>query len=190
VPTGAGDASGGAATGRIFGIGTARPVGIGGATLPVVANEAKTAGRRRGSGTRPLIGRGGGSASVAAVSVAAVSVAAVSATAAGGVTSSVAAKAMAAGRRRGIGMRPLMGWGGGSASVDAVSVIASGGCSAPKLGGPPALGFGHAGAAAGAGGDVAEPLVARRATKPAGLATVGMPPASGDAIAGAGGLGA
>jgi hypothetical protein len=188
VPTGAGDASGGAATGRIFGIGTARPVGIGGATLPVVANEAKTAGRRRGSGTRPLIGRGGGSASVAAVSVAAVSVAAVSATAAGGVTSSVAAKAMAAGRRRGIGMRPLMGWGGGSASVDAVSVIASGGCSAPKLGGPPALGFGHAGAAAGAGGDVAEPLVARRATKPAGLATVGMPPASGDAIAG--GLGA
>jgi hypothetical protein len=51
----AGCGSGGAPTGRIFGIGTARPIGADGTMLPVAA-RANTAGRRRGKGMRPLIG--------------------------------------------------------------------------------------------------------------------------------------
>ena len=109
--------------------------------------------------------------------------------------SSVAAKARAAGRRRGSGMRPLMGWGGGSASVEAVSVIATGDSWVAELGGAPALGAGRAALRssaprpAGAAAGVPEPLVARWAAMPAGWATVGSAAASGDVI-GACGVGA
>lgn len=124
------------------------------------------------------MGWGGGSASVEAISLDAVPVGAVSGTNADGAMSSVAARANAAGRRCGSGTRPLMGRGDGSASVDAASVIAPAGCGALKVGGPPAFGMGHAGAAA----VVPDPFVARRPVMPAGLATVGRPSASGDAI--------
>ena len=69
--------------------------------VPVAAKA--TAGRRRGSGTRPLMGWGGGSASVDAMSLDAVPAGDVSVNAARGAMSSVAAKAMAAGRRGGSG---------------------------------------------------------------------------------------
>jgi len=107
--------------------------------------------------------------------------------------SPVAAKAKAAGRRRGNGMRPLMGWGGGNASVEAVSVVATGG-SWTTPGGPPVLGAGHAASrsvprSVGTAAAVPEPLVARRPTMPGGCATVGKPLASGVSI-GACGAGA
>src|SRR5580704_13749894 len=91
-------------------------------------------------------------------------------------------------------MRPLMGWGGGNASVAAVSVIATGGSCTPAPGGPAVLGAGHARPrsvprSTGAAADVPETLVARRPTMPGGCTTVGKPLASGDAI-GACGAGA
>ena len=113
-----------------------------------------SAGRTRGSGTRPVDRGAVDTGPVGAVLA----------------MLSVAAAVTTFGRCRGSGMWPAMGAAAGGASVDAVWVVVASVCGdPPKLGGLSAFGLGHAKPPLpGAAGVLPEVLAAIRGAAPAG----------------------